>query len=99
MGRRGVDDGKKSTLFSSLMCQEFVFMDTIDQIQAKVPTFWETYLKIILYLCYLAYKNYKEINEIIAHISGHAVTSSVCRRQHAVFIYPCDSRKNFSPLF
>lgn len=60
-------------------------MDAIDQIQAKVPTFWETYLKIILYLCYLAYKDCKVIDEITTNMSGHAVTSSVCRRQYAVF--------------
>ena len=47
----------------------------------------------------LAYKDCKETDQITANISGHAVTSSVCRRQYAIVTYLRDSQKNFSSFY
>lgn len=61
------------------------FVDAIDQIQAKMPAFWEIYFEIILHFYYLAYKDCKETDEIAANISDHTVTSSVCKETLCCF--------------
>lgn len=61
---------------------KLIFIDSIVQIQGKVPVFGKRTLRLCCICAYFASKDSREIDHITANISGHAVTSSVCRRQY-----------------